>query len=90
MGAALAGLVSGFPQLIWLSEHKVWVFAVSGILLVVSGVALYRSKDLPCPVDPKLREACLFGRKISISIFILTVICFCVGLLFAFIAPRIF
>ncbi len=29
-GAALVGLVSAFPQLVWLSEHKGWVFGIAG------------------------------------------------------------
>lgn len=35
-GAALASLVSAFPQLVWLSEHKLVVFAVATALLVAS------------------------------------------------------
>lgn len=88
MGAAVAGLVSSVPQLIWLSEHKIWVFMFSGLLLIISGVALYKTKDLPCPVDLKKREACIRGRKLASSIFIVAVICFSVGLIFAFLAPH--
>jgi hypothetical protein len=36
-GAALSSLVSVFPQLVWLSEHKVWVFGVAGAALAVAG-----------------------------------------------------
>jgi len=88
MGAAVAGLVSSVPQLVWLSEHKVWVFLFSGVLLIMSGLALYKTKDLPCPVDPRKREACIRGRKLSSAILILTAICFSVGLFFAFLAPH--
>ena len=30
-GAALVGLVSTFPQLVWLSENKGWVFGIAAI-----------------------------------------------------------
>jgi len=90
MGAALAGLVSTVPQLIWISEHKIWVFAFAGILLTASGLALHKTKDLPCPVDPMKRAACLRGRKLSSAIFIVAIICFSVGLFFAFLAPYFF
>ena len=54
-GAALAGLVSAVPQLIWLSEHKPWVFTIAGILLGVSGIALWMGRRAPCPTHPNSR-----------------------------------
>ncbi|PHS69828.1 MAG: hypothetical protein COB22_08440, partial [Cycloclasticus sp.] len=33
MGASVAFLTSSFPQLIWLSEHKNWVFLMSAVVL---------------------------------------------------------
>lgn len=87
MGAAVAGLVSSVPQLVWLSEHKILVFTFSGILLIISGLALYKAKNLPCPLDPRKRAACIRGRKLSSAIFILAALCFSVGLFFAFLAP---
>lgn len=89
MGAAVAGLVSSVPELVWLSEHKDIVFGISGFLILVAGGALYKSKDLPCPTDPKLREACARGRKLSIAVFFIALICFSIGLFFAFLAPRL-
>src|ERR1700739_4871711 len=64
-GAALAGLVSAVPQLIWLSEHKPLVFGSAGALLVVSGVALWYGRNLPCPTDPAAARACRRLRLIS-------------------------
>ena len=57
-GAVLVGLVSSFPQLVWLSEHKIGVFAVAGALLAVSGVMIWRARSLPCPVEPAAARAC--------------------------------
>src|SRR5271168_3198026 len=57
-GAALAGLVTAVPQLIWLSEHKPLVFGIAGVLLPVSGVALWFGRRAPCPADPKLARSC--------------------------------
>ncbi|MBX3022762.1 MAG: hypothetical protein KF799_13900 [Bdellovibrionales bacterium] len=89
MGAAVAGLVSSIPQLIWLSEHKGVVFGVAGLMMLVSGGALYKSKDLPCPTDPKLRAACIKGRKLSVAVFFVGLLFYSVGLFFAFVAPQI-
>ena len=34
-GAVLVGLITAFPQLIWLSEHKAAVFGIATVSLVV-------------------------------------------------------
>ena len=57
-GAAVIGLVSTFPQLVWLSEHKGVVFGVAGLLLVGSGLLLWHARRLPCPVDPVAARSC--------------------------------
>lgn len=40
LGGAVAGLVSVFPGVTFLSAHKLWVFAVVGVLLVASWAAV--------------------------------------------------
>lgn len=45
-GATLAGLVADFPQLVWLSAHKGWVFGASGILLVIAGVMIWHARSM--------------------------------------------
>ena len=56
-GAALSSLVSVFPQVVWLSEHKEALFAISGAALALSGWIQWRNRTAPCPVDPRLRDA---------------------------------
>lgn len=68
-GAVLVGLVSAVPQLIWLSEHKMLVFGVAGIMLVASGFMLARAARLPCPTEPSAALACVRLRKISSVLF---------------------
>lgn len=86
-GAVLAGIVSAVPQLIWLSEHKLLVFGVAGLMLVLSGVMRYRSRFAPCPADAKLAEQCQRLRKQSGIIYIVSLIIYGIGFFFAFIAP---
>jgi len=57
LGAAVAALTSTFPFLITLSQHKVWVFLVSALLLLVAGWALHRPGRV-CPADAELGRAC--------------------------------
>jgi hypothetical protein len=86
-GAALAGLVAAVPQLVWLSEHKLLVFGVAGILLTVSGAALWYGRSLPCPTDPLAAGACLRLRRLSAILYGLALACFAIGAAFAFILP---
>ena len=51
-GAALASVVTAVPQLVWLSEHKIPLFAFAGFMLALSGVSAYRNRNAPCPADP--------------------------------------
>ena len=89
-GAVLASAVSVFPQLVWISEHKIEVFVLAGVMLSVAGVLQWRAKSLPCPIDPALRNACMRSRKISLIIYWVSVAIFAIGGFFAFIAPELF
>ena len=68
-GAVLVGLVSAVPQLIWLSEHKLLVFAVAGAMLIASAGMLHRAALLPCPPEPIAAETCNRLRRISRVLF---------------------
>lgn len=67
LGATVAALTSALPFLITLSQHKAWVFALSGLMLGLSGWLLYRS-GRSCPSDPQLGELCnkthIWNRRI--------------------------
>jgi len=84
-GAVLVGLVSAFPQLVWLSEHKIAVFAVAGTMLAVSGVMLWRGRRLPCPVEPAAARSCMRLRRISAILYGVSLVSFSAGALFAFV-----
>jgi hypothetical protein len=86
-GAALAGLVTAVPQLIWLSEHKPLVFGIAGALLAISGAALMVGRRAPCPTDPELARSCRRLRRISAVIYAIAMLSFGVGATFAFVLP---
>lgn len=88
-GAALSSLVAAFPQIVWLSEHKLLVFGFATAAMTLAGWLQWRGRYAPCPVDPALRDICLRTRKISLRIYIASVLCLAVGVFFAFIAPRL-
>ncbi len=86
-GAALAGLVTAIPQLIWLSEHKPLVFISAGALLAISGIALWVGRRAPCPADPKLARSCQRLRWISAIVYTVALASFLLGGAFAFLLP---
>jgi hypothetical protein len=83
-GAALVGLVSAFPQLVWLSAHKGWVFGIAAALLVASGALLWRARSLPCPADAAAARSCTRLRRVSAAVYLLALTLFTAGAAFAF------
>lgn len=88
-GAVLAGIVSAVPQLIWLSERKLLVFAVAGGMLMLSGIMLRRAAFLPCPTDLVAAKACARLRRISAVLFWFAVLAYAVGASFVWILPLV-
>ena len=86
-GAALSGLVGAFPQIVWLSEHKVGLFIFAGLMLAASGGLQWINRNAPCPVDPALRNACLRTRKVSLRVYWVSVGIYLLGGFFAFVLP---
>jgi uncharacterized membrane protein len=86
-GATLAGLVSTFPALIWLSNHKEETFSFSAAMLLLSGWLQWKNRSAPCPIDPQLAVQCMQTRMISRRIYFFSISIFFVGVLFAFVLP---
>jgi hypothetical protein len=86
-GATLASLVSVFPQIVWVSENKEFIFLISSLLIIMGGVLQLRNRYAPCPTDPTLRQACLKTRKVSRSIYLISLFLLLIGGWFAFIQP---
>lgn len=86
-GAALSSLVAVFPQVVWLSEHKEALFAVAGAALAASGWIQWRNRTAPCPVEPRLRDACLRTRATSRRVYAVSLAFYLVGGWFAFVQP---
>lgn len=86
-GAALAGLVTAVPQLVWLSEHKLLVFGNAATFLAASGVALWYGRSQPCPTDPDAARGCRRLRRISAFLYGFALASFALGAVFAFVLP---
>jgi hypothetical protein len=86
-GAALSSLVSIFPQVVWLSEHKEALFGFAGLMMIGSGALQWRNRSAPCPIDPALRDACLKTRKTASYVYVASVVMYLIGGWFAFVQP---
>lgn len=89
MGAALVGLVSAAPWLVWLSAHKIWVFCLSGLMLVVSWYSIWRQRYVPCPADKRLALACNRLRVFSWWMVGIAMTLWLTGFTVAIVLPRI-
>lgn len=88
-GAALSGLVSVFPQVVWLSDNKAMVFGLAAVLLLGAGVLQWRNRFAPCPIDPQQKDACMKARRLSARVYWVSVAFFLTGGFFAFVLPAL-
>jgi len=85
LGASVAALTNAFPFLIFLSIHKIWVFAISGLLLIVTAWLIYRP-NRSCPTDAELDNLCNQTQTWNLRIFWLSACIWIVGFIAAFLA----
>ena len=90
LGSTLVSLTSIFPQLIWISENKILVFILAGMMLSFALLSVVFSKQKECPIDPDLAIACLSAKSFSSYILGLSIALYLIGFFFAFIWPLIF
>jgi len=83
LGTVVATLATEFPFLITLSEYKLWLFAVSGGLLVISAWLLWFTAQ-SCPADPMIAQKCLKLQIISRLLFWIALIIWTIGFFAAF------
>jgi hypothetical protein len=74
---------------VWISEHKEAIFALSSGLMLIGGILQWRNRNAPCPIDPKMRDACLKTRKFSERIYWISLSLLMIGGWFAFIQPML-
>lgn len=85
LGATVAALTSASPLLITLSQHKIWVFSFSGIMLCMSGWLLYRA-GRSCPSDPELGALCERANVWNRRVYWISVAIWVIGFFAAYLA----
>ena len=86
-GATFASIVNFFPQLIIISQYKVIISIVTGIILLLAGLLIKKASLLPCPADPSLRDVCLKTRKRSKVIYFASIGIFVFASFFTYVLP---
>jgi len=89
MGAVVAAMATNLPFLITLSLYKTWMFAGSGLLLLLGGWLLYQP-GRTCPTDPELAILCTKVHMWNCRLYWISVGIWCVGFFFAYIAEHLF
>lgn len=86
LGAAMAGFLSKYPQLIWLSENKLFIFIAGGMLLGLGGILQFSLPKKECPID--FKEACEETKDWSKPLYFVSLIIYLIGFAFAYVLPR--
>ena len=89
-GSVMASIVSYFPAFIWLSTHKLYLFLFATIMLVLSGITQWQSRQQTCPIEPNAQDACQTSKKWGTALYFFSLACYLVGGFFAFIAPHLY
>ena len=82
-GAVVASLTYQLPWLVTLSENKLWLFSISGLLLAACAWALWR-QTIICPTDPALAFRCQQAKRWNQRLFFGALIIWCIGFIAAF------
>lgn len=85
LGSVGAALNMEWPFLNSLAEYKIWIFIVSGGLLLFSTWQLYVTRNT-CPADPKLAVACARIKKLTAKLLIVAGVIWTIGFIAAYIA----
>ncbi len=82
-GAAVTSMITNFPWLVPLSANKGWIFLGSGIMLILSGVLVYRPKGkIACSVTGG--NGCEIAGTFTKTMFWLSISIFSIGAFFAY------
>ena len=88
-GAALSSLISSFPQIVWISKYKSYVFLAAFVLIAIAGYLQWQARKLPCPTDKLLAKKCMQARTISLWIYFVSLALLLIGFAFAYVLPFI-
>ena len=86
-GATLASFLGNFPELIWLSENKEYVFGFSFLMLGLSFLGQKYGEAQVCPIEKK--DDCQSAKDWSKPVFFFSLAINVIGSLYAFVLPQL-
>lgn len=82
-GSAVASLVSTVPWLVPLSQNKEWIFLGAGVMILLSGLLIYRPKGkVACTIAGG--KGCAVAGRFTKTTFWLSVVIYAIGAFFAY------
>ncbi|MCH2449427.1 MAG: hypothetical protein MK198_04705 [Gracilimonas sp.] len=82
-GAAVTSMISTFPWMVTLSGYKEWIFFGSGIMLLISGILVYRPKGkMACSITGG--EGCEVAGRFTKVMLWSSIIIYITGAFFAY------
>ncbi len=88
-GASFASLLTVFPFLIVVSQHKEAISLTALVAIAIAGYVHYRTAHMPCPADPELGRLCLQSRKRSRLLYYVSVALFLFATVFTYLVPKV-
>lgn len=85
-GSVVASVVSGFPAIMLLSQHKLAVFGVSAALILLAWNT--SAQERPCAITEHA-EGCRRVKTLSRGVLLASSILWLVGFTVAFVLPKI-
>ena len=67
-GAVVAAVTYQLPWLVTLSEQKLWLFSISGGILVLLALVIWTQRN-SCPTDPTLALYCQKTKRWNLCLF---------------------
>lgn len=82
-GSAVVSLVSTFPWLVPLSQHKEWIFLVAGLMITLSALLTFRPKGrVACSIAGG--EGCKTAGRFQKAMFWISIGIYGIGVFFAY------
>ncbi|VAW96140.1 hypothetical protein MNBD_GAMMA22-864 [hydrothermal vent metagenome] len=83
LGSTVVAMTSTFPFLIVVTQYKIWIFAFSGLMMLISGWFMFRP-GRSCPTDKALADACTTAHKWNKRIYWSSVTIWSIGFFAAY------
>ena len=87
-GSVVAAMFSTIPGLALLAENKIWMFVISGLLIVGASYMVF-IRPQACPADKKLAEQCAAAKVWNKRLLKISALVWSIGFFAAFIFPYI-